>query len=76
MPLLLSISQKKTKAGKDTILVSMNVSSLYTKIPQEEGTNILREAYETFNDHNAPIPTHYLREMLGLIFQRKIVSIQ
>ena len=29
---------EKTKVGKDTILVSMNVSSLYTNIPQEEGT--------------------------------------
>ena len=67
---------EKTKVGKDTILVSMNVSSLYTNIPQEEGTNILCEAYEKLNDHNAPIPTHYLREMLGLIFQRKFVLIQ
>ena len=67
---------EKTKVGKDTILVSMNVSSLYTNKPQEEGTNILCEAYEKLNDHNAPIPTHYLREMLGLIFQRKFVSIQ
>ena len=60
---------EKTKVGKGTILVSMKVSSLYTNIPQEEGTNILCEAYEKLNDHNAPIPTHYLREMLGLIFQ-------
>ena len=67
---------EKTKVGKDTILVSMNVSSLYTNIPQEEGTNILFEACERLNDHNAPIPTHYLREMLGLIFQRKFVSIK
>ena len=67
---------EKTKVGKDTILVSMNVSSLYTNIPQEEGTNILCEAYEKLNDHNPPIPTHYLREMLGLIFQRKFVSIK
>ena len=65
---------EKTKVGKDTILVSMNVSSLYTNIPQEEGTNILCEAYEKLNDHNTPIPTHYLR--LGLIFQRKFVSIK
>ena len=35
---------EKTKVGKDTILVSMNVSSLYTNIPREEGTNILCEA--------------------------------
>ena len=64
--------RKKTKLGKDTILVSMNVSSLYTNILQEEGTNILCEAYEKLNDHNAPIPTHYLKEMLGLIFQENL----
>ena len=58
---------EKTKIGQDTILVSMDVSSLYTNIPQEEGMNIVCKAYEKFHKHNTPIPTHYLREMLGLI---------
>ena len=60
---------EKTKIGKDTILVSMDVSSLYTNIPQEEGTNIVCEAYEKFHNYNTPIPTHHLREMLGLILK-------
>ena len=30
-------------------------------IPQEKGTEIVRKAYELFQ--NNPIPTHYLREM-------------
>ena len=30
------------------------------------------EVYEKFNNHNAPIPTHYLKEMLGLIFQENL----
>ena len=38
----------------------MDVSSLYTNTPQEEGIEIVCKAYETFL-------THYLREMLGLI---------
>ena len=59
---------EKTKVGKDTSLISMNVSSLYTSIPQEEKN----EEYEKFNNHNALIPTHYLREMLGLIFQENL----
>ena len=59
---------EKTKVGKDTTLISMNVSSLYTSIPQEEKN----EEYEKFNNHNALIPTHYLREMLGLIFQENL----
>ena len=58
---------EKTKIGQDTILVSMDVSSLYTNILQEEGMNIVCKAYEKFHKHNTPIPTHYLREMLGLI---------
>ena len=60
---------EKTKVGKYAILVSTDVSSLYTNISHEGGTNIVCEAFEKFNNHNAPIPTHYLREMLVLILQ-------
>ena len=59
----------------------MDVSSLYTNIPQEEGIKIACKAYETFHNNDPPIPTHYLREMLGLIltensfeFNKKIIS--
>ena len=45
----------------------MDVSSLYTNIPQEEGIKTVCKAYETFHNNDPPIPTHYLREMLGLI---------
>ena len=58
---------ENTKIGQDTILVAMDVSSLYTNIPQEEGIKIVCKAYETFHNNDPPIPTHYLREMLGLI---------
>ena len=60
---------EKTKIGQDTILVSMDVSSLYTNIPQQVGTDIVCKAYEKFHNHNPPIPTRYLREMLGLILK-------
>ena len=36
---------EKTKIGKDTIVVSMDVSSLYTNIRPEEGTNVEYVAY-------------------------------
>ena len=52
---------EKTKIGKDTILVSMDVSSLYTNIPQEEGTEIVCKAYDSFHNYNTPIPTCFLR---------------
>ena len=46
----------------------MDVSSLYTNIPQEEGTEIVCKAYDSFNhNYNPPIPTRFLREILGLI---------
>ena len=49
----------------------MDVISLYTNIPQEEGINTVCEAYEEFYQGNPPIPTRYLREMLSLILQEK-----
>ena len=58
---------ENTKIGEDTILVAMDVSSLYTNISQEEGIEIVCNAYETFHNNDTPIPTHYLREMLGVI---------
>ena len=46
----------------------MDVTSLYTNVPQEEGTEIVCKAYELFhNNHDPLIPAHYLKEKLGLI---------
>ena len=41
----------------------------YTNIPQEEGANVVCETYKKFHNHNAPITTYYLREILGLILK-------
>ena len=60
---------EKTKVKKRTFLVSMDVASLYTNIPQEEGIDILCTAYDNFHKNNPPIPTKYLREMLRLILK-------
>ena len=60
---------KKTKVAKDTILVSMDVTSLCTNIPWEEGIEIVCRTYETFYGNELPIPTHFLREMLRLILK-------
>ena len=48
---------------------SMDVTSLYTNIPQKDGINIVRKTYETFHLNKPPIPTLYLRDMLGLILK-------
>ena len=45
----------------------MDVSSLYTNIPQEEGIEIVHKAYDSFHNYNPSIPTRFLREMLGLV---------
>ena len=58
-----------TKVPKNTILVSMDVTSLYTNIPQEEGITTVCNAYDIFYTNNPPIPTNFLKEMLRLILQ-------
>ena len=55
--------------GQDTILVSMDVTSLYTNILQEEGIEAVCKAYEKFHNNNPPIPTRLLNDMLGLILK-------
>ena len=51
------------------MLVSMDVTSLYTNIPQEEGITIVCKTYEKFHLSKPPIPTLYLRDMLRLILK-------
>ena len=51
---------EKTKIGQDTILVSMDVTSWYTNMPQEEGIEVVCEAYEKFHNNNPPIPTRWI----------------
>ena len=60
---------EKTKVAKGTMLVSMDVTSLYTNIPQEEGINVVCKTYETFHLNKPPIPSLYLRDMLRLILK-------
>jgi hypothetical protein len=58
-----------TEVPENTILVSMDVTSLYTNIPQEEGITTVCNAYERFHNNKPPIPTHFLRDMLRLILK-------
>ena len=54
---------------RNAFLVSMDVTSLYTNIPQKEGITIVCNAYENFHAKNPPIATNFLREMLSLILK-------
>ena len=58
-----------TKLPKNTILASMDVTSLYTNIPQEEGITTVCKAYEDFYKNRLPIHTKFLRRMLCLILK-------
>ena len=61
--------KEKTKVAKAILLVSMDVTSLYTNIPSDEGINIVCKTYETFHLNKLPIPNLYLRDMLRLILK-------
>ena len=54
---------------EDVFLVSLDVTSLYTNIPQEEGINTVCKAYQPFYRENTPIPTQFLRRILKPILQ-------
>ena len=47
----------------------MDVTSLYTNIPQDDGIQTVCNAYENFHNNNPPIPCHYLKQTLGLILK-------
>ena len=60
---------EQTKVPSDVILVSMDVTSLYANIPQEEGIQTVCRAYETFYLNKPPIPKALLEQVLRLILQ-------
>ena len=60
---------EQTKVPADIILVSMDVMSLYTNIPQEEGIQTVCRAYETFYLNKPPVPKPLLEQALRLILQ-------
>ena len=63
-----------TTVPQNATLVSMDVTSLYTNIPQEEGITTICHTYDTLYTATPLIPTHYLREMLRHI-TRKLLPI-
>ena len=60
---------ERTRVPYNAVLVSMDVTSLYTNIPQEEGIKSVCNAYESFYEGESPIPTQYLKRALELILQ-------
>ena len=58
---------QETTIPQDTILVSKDVTSLYENIPQDDGIQTVCNPYENFHNNNPP--SHYLKQMLGLILE-------
>ena len=53
----------------DVILATLDVSSLHTNIPQEEGIDIVCHYYDDHYEQKLPIPTSDLRELMQLIIE-------
>ena len=60
---------KNTTLPDNAILVSLDVCSLYTNIPQEEGINIVCQYYEEHYQSKQPIPATHLGELMRLILK-------
>ena len=60
---VLNLIERRT-FPEDTFLVSLDVTTLYTNIPQEEGKNKVCRAYDILYWENTPVPTQSLRKFL------------
>ena len=60
---------ENTQIPDNVILATLDVSSLYTNIPQTEGMDVICRYYEEHYEHKLPIPTNDLRELLRLILE-------
>ena len=50
---------ERTKVPEKALLVSVDLTSLYTNIPQEEGIQTVFKAYASFYHNKIPIPRYY-----------------
>ena len=57
---------------QNTLLVTMDVTSLYTNIPQEHGMQIVCVAYDKFYKSSPPIPTSLILEDNSFKFTNKL----
>ena len=62
---------ENTKISDHVVLATLGVSSLYPNIPQTEGIDVICRHYEDHYEHNLPIPSNDIGELLQLILQRK-----
>ena len=60
---------ENTQTPNDVVLATLDVSSLYTNIPQSEGIDVICRYYEDHYEQKLPIPTNDLRELMRLILE-------
>ena len=60
---------ENTQIPDDVVLATFETSSLYTNISETEGIEIICRHYEDHYEHNLPIPTNDLQELLRLILE-------
>mgnify|MGYP000031862209 FL=1 len=59
----------------NVVLATPDVSSLYTNIPEEEGTDVVCRYYEDHYEQKLYIPTSDLRELMRLILEENSFKI-
>ena len=60
---------ENTQIPDNVVLATLDVSSLYTNIPQEEGIDVVCRYYEDHYEQKLPIPTSDLRKLMRLILE-------
>ena len=60
---------ERTRVHNNAILVSMDITSLYTNKPEEKGVETVCNAYDSLYEGESPIQTQYLKRALELILQ-------
>ena len=60
---------ENTQIPDNVALATLDVSSVYTNIPQEEGIDVVCRFYEDHYEQKLPIPTNDLRELMRLILE-------
>ena len=60
---------EETIIRQGSILVSTDITSLYTNIPRDDGIKTVCNSYKNFHNNDPPIPSHYLKKRLGVILK-------
>ena len=65
---------ENTQIPDNVVLATLDVSSLYTNIPQEERIDVVYRYYEDHYEQKLPISTSELLELMRLVLEEKTLS--